>query len=143
MNAYIKNDTTFTGRTRNINGTTHHEYVDYNIMGRSSLQWMSDSVYMMTQEDAASQYAAMLADDAAIEEAARIADEIKDEDGQSITAQIIELRDKGKATLENVLAALGNYAAMHEDDAPFNLGDVVMCVKEMNANLLSRKIAAL
>lgn len=121
---------TFTGKTKVVDGVTYHEYVDTDIMGRTSLQWMSDAIYNMTDEEAMAIHAAAIAEEQAAEFAEAEADAAKDADGERITAELIAMRDAGTATTDTIKAALGKYVNMPAEDAPFDLSDLVLAVQE-------------
>lgn len=132
---------TFTGKTKVVNGVTYHEYVDTDIMGHTSLQWMSDAIYNMSEEEAMAAYQTQVADDLADQAAQDAADAQKDADGERITAELIAMRDNGTASIETIKSALGKYVTMPADEAPFDLSDLVLAVQEGYA--VERKLANL
>ena len=119
-----------TGRTKLINDTLHHEYVDTDIHGRTSLQWISDDVVKLTDTELSSIYNDMVAQENALAAAADAADAQRDADAARIIAELIAMRDAGEATLANVIAALGLYATSPSDQAPFGLEEIVLAVQE-------------
>lgn len=121
---------TTTGRTKLINDTLYHEYVDTDIHGRTSLQWISDDVVKLTDTELSSIYNDMVAQENALAAAADAADAQRDADGERIIAELIAMRDAGEATLASVTAALGIYATSSPDQAPFGLEEIVGAVQE-------------
>ena len=119
-----------TGKTKLINNTLHHEYIDTDIHGRTSLQWISDDILKLTDTELSGIYNDMVAQDNALAAAADAADAQRDADGERIIAELIAMRDAGEATLANVIAALGTYATSPSDEAPFGLEDIVLAVQE-------------
>lgn len=119
-----------TGRTKLINDTLHHEYIDTDIHGRTSLQWISDDVLKLTDTELSGIYNDMVAQENALAAAADAADAQRDADGERIIAELIAMRNAGEATLANVIAALGTYATSPSDKAPFGLEEIVLAVQE-------------
>lgn len=119
-----------TGRTKLINDTLHHEYVDIDIHGRTSLQWISDDVIKLTDDELSGIYNDMVAEENALAAAADAADAQRDADGERIIAELIAMRDAGEATLASITAALGTYATLSPDQAPFGLDGIVLAVQE-------------
>lgn len=132
---------TFTGKTKVVDGVTYHEYVDTDIMGRTSLQWMSDAVYNMSDEEALAVHQAAIAEEKTAEDAQAAADAQKDADGERMTSELIALRESGAANIEAIKAVLGKYVTMPADEAPFDLSDLVLAVQEGYG--VERKLAKL
>lgn len=120
----------FTGKTKVVDGVTYHEYIDTDIMGRTSLQWMSDVVANMTEEEAATVHEQLLIEEQAAKAAEAAAEAAKDADGERMTAELIALRESGNATTEAIKAVLGKYVDMPAEEAPFDLSDLVLAVQD-------------
>lgn len=120
----------FTGRTKVVDGVTYREYVDTDIMGRTSLQWMNDAIANMTTEEAIAIHSQLVADEQAAQAAEEAAEASTDADGVRMTAELIALREGGNATTDAIKAVLGKYVDMPAEDAPFDLSDLVLAVQE-------------
>lgn len=113
-----------------VDGVTYREYVDTDIMGRTSLQWMNDAIANMTTEEAIAIHSQLVADEQAAQAAEEAAEASTDADGVRMTAELIALREGGNATTDAIKAVLGKYVDMPAEDAPFDLSDLVLAVQE-------------
>lgn len=130
-----------TGRTKMIGGEMHEEYMDTDIMGRHSAQWISTS---LLDTDNATLEAELVveeehkeADNKAWMEAKKAAADR----AEAMESRIAAMRDAGSATMESVREIIGDYLTT-KDDIAYPLDMVVEAVKDNNAGKFTRAIAA-
>lgn len=123
----VRQNERMTGATKMINGKKYEEYIDTDIRGNESRQWMSSELADTATEVLVDEYRQMVAQEA-IDNAKRAEAEAAHE---AIVDEVIfairDMRDAGTATMETVKVAMAGF----EDES--YLSELALSIAENNA----------
>jgi len=128
-----------TSRTKMIYGEQHEEYMDTDIMGRVSAQWISTSLLDTENATLEAELVAEEAKKEADNKAWREAKKAAADRAEAMEARIAAMRDTDTATMASVRDILGDYLTTKEHIA-YPLSEVVDAIKCNNEPKFNRAI---
>ena len=130
----VRQNERMTGATKMINGKKYEEYIDIDIRGNESRQWMSSELADTATEVLADEYRQMVAQEA-IENAKRAEAEAAHEAiVDEVMFAIRDMRDAGTATMETVKVAMAGF------EAESYFSELAMSIAENNAAKFTREL---
>jgi hypothetical protein len=117
-----------------VNGKMYEEYIDTDIRGNESRQWMSSELANISTEVLVDEYQQMVAQEA-IENAKRIEAEAAHEAiVDEVMFAIRDMRDAGNATMESVKVAMSGF------EAESYFSELALSIAENNAAKFTREL---